>query len=277
MSMLYVLLGVVLITTVLFAGYWFGLRQFEGRLKGELLQRDKVLARTAAAAQARPPEIRSHTVLLDGVSESGKTTFMARLACPTMTADDLKKVPKTMRQDLSHEVPLCWERVGEEGAPVLHAMRFFDVAGEGPETVANAIDHLADELSSPDDQRHVVAVWVWDMSNRPGNRDRMSVQVLRTLYRRDRARALVKRVVVFLNKLDLIDGVNGRGDHAQQLAEEEKYIRGVLDQIGAGHEIQFHAGSALDGRGLQDAFGSIVKFFELEEHYPKLNERGPSA
>jgi hypothetical protein len=275
MSILYALLGLLAVVMILCVGLWLGLHYFQDRLQTELKQRDEMVAR-AAAAQAKPPEVRCHTVLLDGVSQSGKTTFMARLACPTMGEEQLKKIVKTRRQALTHEVPLCWERGADDvSSPVLHALRFFDVAGEHPDNVINAIDELADDHGK-DDQRRVVALWVWDLNDRPANRDRINQQLLKALYRNNKAMGLVKNIVVFLNKADK---VAEKGDASLEtiVAEDEGYIRNVLDQVGSGHKVEFHHGSALNGRGLHDAFGSIVRFLELGQHYPALQGVDPSA
>lgn len=262
---IWVVVGVLGIPAFFSVGWWWGLRQFEHRMQVQVVQLNHALASTKAA-QALMPHVRCHTVLLDGVSHGGKTTFMARLACPTADAQQLLNVATTRRQALTQEIPLCWERTDDGGTPpVLHALRFFDVSGEKPSTVINAIRELTQRAN---DEERVVALWVWDLSSLPANRSRMTREVVNALYDNEEARALIKKIVVFFNKVDFLLATMDPQTVEKLVSREEAYIRDVLDKaLGSGYELQFQVGSAMDGRGMLEVFGSLLRSLELGKNY----------
>ena len=268
-TILLVPIAIVALSLCCLIGFLLGLSRFDGRLKNQVNRLNKQLAEEAAE-RARAPTICRHTVLLDGVSHGGKTTFLARLACPTADEAQLANIALTRRQQLTKEIPLCWERTASDGhPPILHALQFFDVAGEQPATVINAMLDLAAKTS--EDQR-IVALWVWDLANLSGSHARMTREVINMAYGSDVARSLIRKIVIFFNKIDTLDPAAAK----ETIEQEKKHIRDVVDRaLGAGYEIHFHAGSATDGRGMFEAYGALLRALELGKNYHSVHVSEP--
>ncbi len=263
MFVLYMLVGAIGFVVTASAGYAIGIRQFQRRLEHTLEAQNKKMAELAAASEVEP---RNHSVLLDGISEAGKTTFITRLACPVADATVLDGIVATVRHYPTPEFPLCWERSPEQGhPPVLHALRFIDVAGEKPATFNNAVNELA--RSSADDRLLVLVVWNLDKDHLAKNRDAFNPWRLDATYCTDNARRLIKHVIVFFNKVDRFEQ---QGGTRQRLEEEKKYIADLFAKHLEGYSLSFYSGSAADGRGVLDVYGEILRVLGLGSHYQPL-------
>ncbi|MBF0189358.1 MAG: hypothetical protein HQL50_15655, partial [Magnetococcales bacterium] len=96
-----------------------------------------------APAMARGGEphvcIKTHPIILDGATLSGKSTMLARVSNPKLTAKELeKRIGPTRKRYQSSIIPLTLEH-GERKITV-HCVKFFDVPGENaaslvPDTV----------------------------------------------------------------------------------------------------------------------------------------------
>ncbi len=234
--------------------------------KSNLEQLNNELVRAKNLLQEKLPMLQIHTILLDGMSGAGKTTFAARLANPTLTQADLKtRISATEREYLTTELPLCWEK--QSGRTVINTLRFYDVAGEKASTVVNALISLSEEKKVK--HQNVVLVVIWDISKtKEENEKYLSGYRLEATYGNVMAKRLIKSIVVFFNKTDSLSP-------EQQIKRVHDYsaeIERVFTQhfeVGYGN-ITFCNGSALSGAGLFDCYGAVLRKLDLAGNFSEI-------
>lgn len=218
-------------------GYLVGLTRFRATLRRLALRRT------------------NHTVVLDGASGSGKTTLRLRLSYPCSERAQLERLAATSDAALHRPLPLCFDPPTR-----LHVLQFGDVPGEKSEGVDSVIRAA---------EGTVIAVWVWDLSRTDAeNQEVMNVARLRAVYQTHNGKR-VERVIVFLNKMDQL----ALDEHKlRQIADTEELIkRMALEVFGEKMAVVVHRGSALDGTGVFDAYGSMLRALGLEEHFKSLD------
>ena len=250
-------------------GYALGVARFLGRMQRAVARAtDDVEATRPLPAAAIRPLTRVHTVVLDGIAESGKSTLIHRLAFPCTDRASLERLRAT-RQPVRHRtLPVCLETPPGE-AEVLHLLRFSDVSGERPDQIADTLDDLHGEYlgaAAGEPRGRVIALWVWDMADAARNQRELSPMRMRTAYGTRKARELIKGVVVFFNKIDVLEVEPERVE--QLIADEERYLRGVVSRcFDTSVPIVFHRGSALDGSGVTDCQGALLDAIGLGHHF----------
>ena len=238
-------------------------------------------ARDAAtkASGVRAPTV-THTVLLDGVSNSGKSTLVHRLAFPCTEAESLRKITATQLAYRTRLLPICFvppvASIRDGGdAPVLHAQVLRDIAGEKPYEIINILKHLAAERELPPERdRHgsTIVVLVWDMADTAGSRARITRERLQLAYHNDYARQLIKHFVIFFNKLDLLAVPPER---VQQLVDDERaHLASITDFLGTDVARTCLQGSALRGDGVIECQGAIYTALGLAPHFRDLDKDG---
>jgi len=250
-------------------------------------------AKDAASKQGalRAPTV-THTVLLDGVSNSGKSTLVHRLAFPCTEADSLRKITATQLAYRTRLLPICFvppiasiHDVSRDGArdgardggeaPVLHAQVLRDIAGEKPYEIINILKQLSAERELPPDRdRHgaAIVVLVWDMADTSGSRARITRERLQLAYHNDYARQLIKHFVIFFNKLDLLLVPPER---VQQLVDDERaHLASITDFLGTDVARTYLQGSALRGDGVIECQGAIYTALGLAPHFRDLDRDG---
>jgi hypothetical protein len=242
------------------AGYALGLGRVLGRLPVD------------EEPPPPPPLARVHTVILDGIAESGKSTLIHRLAFPCTDRPSLARLRATREAVRTRTLPVCFEPQAG-GGEVLHSLRYSDVSGERPGQIADTIDALHGEHGGGGGR--VIALWVWDMANTPRCRAELTASRMRAAYGTAKARELVKGVVVFLNKLDLLTVEPAH--LARLVAEEERHLRALVTScFDQGVPVVVHRGSALDGTGVTDCQGAIYDAIGLGHHF-RLADSGDGA
>ena len=222
----------------------------------------------------------THTVLLDGVSNSGKSTLVHRLAFPCTEAESLHKITATQLAYRTRLLPICFVPPSEaapEGAeePVLHAQVLRDIAGEKPYEIINILKQISAERDVPvDRERHgtAIVVLVWDMADTAGSRARITKERLQLAYHNDYGRQLIKHFVIFFNKLDLLSVPVER---MQQLVEEERaHLDSITDFLGTDVVRTYLQGSALRGDGVIECQGAIYTALGLAAHFRDIEKDG---
>lgn len=237
-------------------------------------------AKDAATKQAvlGSPTV-THTVLLDGVSNSGKSTLVHRLAFPCTETDSLRKITATQLAYRTRLLPICFVPpigVVREGAePVLHSQVLRDIAGERPYEIINILKQLSTEREQPVDRdRHgtTIVVLVWDMADTSASRARITKERLQLAYHNDYGRQLIKHVVIFFNKLDLLDVPQER---MQQLVDDERaHLASITDFLGTDVIRTYIQGSALRGDGVIECQGAIYTALGLAAHFRDVDKEG---
>jgi F0F1-type ATP synthase membrane subunit b/b' len=256
-------------------------------------------AKDAASKQGelRAPTV-THTVLLDGVSNSGKSTLVHRLAFPCTEPDSLRKITATQLAYRTRLLPICFvppiasirevardvsrdaSRDGDGDrdageAPVLHAQVLRDIAGEKPYEIINILKQLSAERELPSERdRHgtAIVVLVWDMADTAGCRARITRERLQVAYHNDYARQLIKHFVIFFNKLDLLLVPPER---VQQLVDDERaHLASITDFLGTDVARTYLQGSALRGDGVIECQGAIYTALGLAPHFRDLDKDG---
>jgi len=211
-----------------------------------------------------------HPVLLDGMTNSGKSTLLHRLVTPWMPQHSLATMRATERAYRTKPIPVGFEwsaaTAGAAPEPIaLHALRFHDISGESSEGLA---DHVADlDAERRDTAEHdrpslcALALWVWDMADTMKSRTRLGVDRLRLGYHNKAARLLFKHVIVFFNKIDLLPA----DEVARLVALETEHIRSITGFFGRDVSLTFLAGSAMDGRGMIECYGAILTRLGLSQ------------
>jgi hypothetical protein len=238
-------------------------------------------AKDAATKQTgRGSPTMTHTVLLDGVSNSGKSTLVHRLAFPCTEAESLRKITATQLAYRTRVLPICFvPPVGalDEGTeePVLHAQVLRDIAGERPYEIINILKQLSEERELPSNRdRHgtAIVVLVWDMADTSGSRTRITKERLQLAYHNDYGRQLIKHFVIFFNKLDLL---NVSPEHLQQLVEDERaHLDSITNFLGTDVVRTYLQGSALRGDGVIECQGAIYTALGLAAHFRELDKDG---
>lgn len=241
------------------------LRSLEGKL--EELRRDLVV-------------MRRHTVFLDGMSYSGKTTFIERLTNPTATPEQLKEQISTQYRYHTDPIPLCWEIV--DGQRVLHTLEFFDMAGENPEQMVDNI--LAYKERRLPEQGRAITLVLWDAAaGHPRNVGYFNVGRMKAVFGARVARDVISSYVFFFNKCDLLEeqlrGDPGAGslssvlDLQKQILNTEVFEKSLNGYPAPG----FAHGSALTGEGVHACLGVIVRHLGLHEHFRRPGESAEKA
>lgn len=238
-------------------------------------------AKDAATKQAgRGSPTVTHTVLLDGVSNSGKSTLVHRLAFPCTEPDSLRKITATQLAYRTRVLPICFalpsEAARENGEePVLHAQVLRDIAGEKPYEIINILKQLSAEREQPTDRdRHgtAIVVLVWDMADTAGSRARITKERLQLAYHNDYGRQLIKHFVIFFNKLDLL---NVPAERVQQLVDDERaHLDSITDFLGTDVVRTYLSGSALRGDGVIECQGAIYTALGLAAHFRDIDKDG---
>ncbi|HXH04345.1 MAG TPA: GTPase domain-containing protein [Candidatus Competibacteraceae bacterium] len=254
--------GIALAATLFLRG-----RTEQARLRSELAglaEQTRQLQQEKQALAEQLPETRVHTMLMDGMPGSGKSTFIARLISPVSTRQDLLQIAATTNEYQTLDAPLCWEKGSNR--TTLHTIRFFDVAGERGSTFIDALYKLADAgIRQPE----VVLVVVWDLcdENYARNGHYLNDTRLEMAYGSKMAKSIVRSIIVFFNKVDLL-----APEVAQARIEESKARLSALfrDKFEVGYgDIHYFAGSAISGLHMHDCFGAIIKRLELEHNFEK--------
>lgn len=256
------------------AGYLLGLRRFAGQAGAEIeaLHRAIDAAPPGGGASGRVPLARLpsavHAVVIDGATNSGKSTWLHRIAKPWLDRASLEGIYATQYAYRTRPIPVGFEWAEPSAAApaepaVLHALQFHDISGEKPEGVADHLEALAGERRAVAGRARsvspVVAVLIWDMADPMKSREHSTIKRLRMAYSTRKARLLVRHIVVFFNKLDLLPA----DDVARLIAFETEHIRSVTAFLGDDVTLSFVQGSALDGRGVIDSYGAILARLEL--------------
>jgi cell division septum initiation protein DivIVA len=238
-------------------------------------------AKDAASKQtARGAPTVTHTVLLDGVSNSGKSTLVHRLAFPCTEAESLRKITATQLAYRTRLLPICFvppTDVVPENAEesVLHAQVLRDIAGEKPYEIINILRQLSAEREAPSErERHgmAIVVLVWDMADTAGSRARITKERLQLAYHNDYARQLIKHFVIFFNKLDLL---TVPAERVQQLVDEERaHLASITDFLGTDVVRTYLQGSALRGDGVIECQGAIYSALGLAAHFREIEKEG---
>jgi hypothetical protein len=240
--------------------------------------RDARDAATKATVRGSPTV--THTVLLDGVSNSGKSTLVHRLAFPCTEPESLRKITATQLAYRTRVLPICFvppvgvaSEHGEE--PVLHAQVLRDIAGEKPYEIINILRQVAAERDLPADRdRHgtAIVVLVWDMADTSGSRWRITRERLQLAYHNDHGRQLIKHFLIFFNKLDLL---NVPPERVQQLVDNERaHLDSITDFLGTDVVRTYLQGSALRGDGVIECQGAIYTALGLAAHFRDLEKEG---
>ena len=222
----------------------------------------------------------THTVLLDGVSNSGKSTLVHRLAFPCTEPESLRKITATQLAYRTRVLPICFvppvDEIREDSEEsVLHAQVLRDIAGEKPYEIINILKQLSMERDQPSErERHgaAIVVLVWDMADTSGSRARITKERLQLAYHNDYARHLIKHFVIFFNKLDLLSVPPER---AQQLVDEERaHLDSITNFLGTDVVRTYLQGSALRGDGVIECQGAIYTALGLAAHFRDLEKDG---
>lgn len=240
------------------------------------LQDAKDAATKQAAAGA--PTV-THTVLLDGVSNSGKSTLVHRLAFPCTEAESLRKITATQLAYRTRLLPICFVPpvgVARDGAePVLHSQVLRDIAGEKPYEIINILKQLSAERDLPAERDRLgtaIVVLVWDMADTSASRTRITKERLQLAYHNDYGRLLIKHFVFFFNKLDLL---RVPPERVQQLVEEERaHLDSITNFLGTDVVRTYIQGSALRGDGVIECQGAIYTALGLAAHFRELDKDG---
>jgi hypothetical protein len=177
----------------------------------------------------------------------------------------------TVRHYRTPIFPLCWEQSAEDHQPILHALRFIDVAGEKPSTFVNAINDQA--VDAVDERVLVLIVWNLERTNLAKNLEAFNRHRLDATYGTDNARRLIKHVIVFFNKVDLFER---QGGTQHQLDEEKRLITDLFARYLVGYSLSFYSGSAIDGRGVLDVYGEILRVLGLGKNFQPLSGNAPA-
>ncbi len=239
-------------------------------------------AKDAATKQAgRGTPMVTHTVLLDGVSNSGKSTLVHRLAFPCTEAESLRKITATQLAYRTRLLPICFEAPADTAARedgeelVLHAQVLRDIAGEKPYEIINILKQIAAERELPVERdRHgtAIVVLVWDMADTAGSRARITKERLQLAYHNDYGRQLIKHFIIFFNKLDLL---NVPAERVQQLVEDERaHLDSITDFFGTDVVRTYLQGSALRGDGVIECQGAIYTALGLAPYFRDLEKDG---
>jgi hypothetical protein len=237
-------------------------------------------AKDAAKLTGRGSPTVTHTVLLDGVSNSGKSTLVHRLAFPCTEAESLRKITATQLAYRTRLLPICFvppagvvREGGEE--PVLHAQVLRDIAGERPYDIINILQQLAAERDrATERERHgtAIVVLVWDMADTAGSRARITKERLQLAYHNDYGRQLIKHFVISFNKLDLLDV---SPEHMQQLIDTERaHLDAITNFLGTDVIRTYLHGSALRGDGVIECQGAIYTALGLAAHFRDVEKDG---
>ena len=236
-------------------------------------QRIADLESQVASAEKRVPREKVHQVLMDGMSASGKSTLITRIVSPTLPAEKLADIVATGRAYSTRPLPVCWTQ--EKGEVILHNLQFWDIAGEMGSSFLNALHTIGGDGSTP--TRTAVLLIVWDISddNLGKNSIHLNPTRIEMAYGNLKAKEIISSVVVFFNKADTVDP----RQLPDRIEAEIRDIRALFQSKFAGGygTLKFFHGAALDGRGIHDCLGEILRTLGLEGGFEHIDGAGGVA
>ena len=245
------------------------------RDKAEIEKSSKERENLVSKLKKKLPEEKVHTVLMDGMSGSGKSTFIARIMSPISTLNELRKMAATLNSYRTLELPICWER-DESGISfnhsLIHSIEFFDVAGEKPGTFIDALRELEERDSIR--ESGVILLLMWDLSKLDENLEHLNKQRLAATYGNNMAKKIIRKIVVFLNKSDSLT----KEEKTKSIEEGKQRLKVLLkdcfeNSLG---EVIYIDGSALDGTHVHNCMGAMLTHFGLEANFDKITGNATS-
>jgi hypothetical protein len=220
----------------------------------------------AAQASSRIPTERRHTVFLDGMTSSGKTTLVQHLTNPTVTRHDLLSQMSTAFATAYEPLPLCVSDA--QTGRLLHTLSFYDTVGEKPQSWTEGV--LAHPTGGAGTGK-AVSLLIWDLSaSVEVNLGYLSEWRVKATYGLPPVRSVIEHVVVLFNKND---HAAARGQDVERLiARVRDELFGVLDDP---PPLSFCVGSAVTGEGLRHVMGALITGLGLADHYRRA-PRAPS-
>jgi predicted GTPase len=270
-SLLLLLLLGIGISSVIAYVYAERCAKLSKRLESEKYEKDELL-KVRHQLEASVPKFKSHTVLMDGISGSGKSSFIARLVSPVSTTLELQNMTATVSEYPSLDIPICWEP-GEK--TTLHSLRFFDVAGENSGTFIDALHTLSKEHSGGG--ADVVLVIIWDISDEDKwieSVNHFNKQRIKATYGSKMASSIISAIIVFFNKIDMIDKKTASQRILSAQDALNKHFENTFER-GYG-EIQYISGSVIEGTHMHDCLGAILQNFGLAPNFHKITGNASS-
>lgn len=204
-----------------------------------------------------------HLGYIAGPSGSGKSTFEAWWSWPTATAGQLRTIIATRCEKLGREIPLVTELTDD--GDIQHKLRYWDSAGESPGTAMNAV--MMGTAQAGEGER-AVAIWILNLADVTANHRYFTRETVDLLWGNHAARRQFRKFVVVLNKEDVVRELMD-GYAVDRLIEAEcTYVRDLLMRVlGGGCEIEFTCASALNGQGMREAWGAVLRALDLGHLY----------
>ena len=221
--------------------------------------------------QKKLPEVKKHIVLMDGISASGKSTFIARIMSPVSSKKELNNMVATVSEYRTTELPICWEDTSLVERSIVHSIQFFDIAGEKAGTVINALNKIDDSNKKLSTGIDTVLLIIWDISNEnfEENSKQLNPTRLEATYGNDIAKEIIKKIVVFFNKVDTVETSILSNRIKEQKHKLDKEFKSLFGE-NFDEKVEYRAGSALNGQGIHDCIGAILKHFDLEPNFQKI-------
>ncbi len=209
---------------------------------------------------------RTHYLLLDGDSRAGKSAFLTRITRPLAMAEDIQRIPATHVTEhfVSRAHPIAIAPPPEpRKKPVMHMLRVADFRGESPSQFLNAVEEMNGQLArTGQESRSAIVLMVIDINESIEKVKSIERGFLDLKYKNRNARDLIKSVIVFLNKTDLLTSEQ----RDQYIADYSDAVRKILkNTFEEEMSVELLCGSALEGSGIHDCYATILRAFELDQ------------
>lgn len=192
----------------------------------------------------------NYNILVDGAKNSGKSAIVSKWANPAV--DISKLSPSAGLSQIP--VYLCSRFYSKDGKHLeeRYQLKFHDVPGEHEELIVDIItEHGVDFI-----------LLVIDPTEPDTSFQRFNRTYLKSLYVSNKVRERVNRLIIYISKSDIASKENLENVH--RLIDTE-----IVKPLSAWYDPYIFCGSALDGSGLTETLGFIVKQVGIEKYYVK--------
>lgn len=214
---------------------------------------------------------KTHAILMDGVTTAGKSTLIASIVNPSLKSEILRENIKPTESEYQVKDFLACTELPQKH--ITHYLRFFDMKGENSGSFIDSLDILKRQIVLGEMENKAILLIVWDISSLEifGKSCRhFNEQRIRATYGSKEVSKIIKSIIVFFNKTDLVD-YNAKDSVNTRIESGKQWLSSIFKTVfESGYEIHYVSGSAKNGNGTRECLGIILDELEISKYLPTV-------
>jgi len=231
----------------------------------------RVVVITQQSAITVLPTERIYSVILEGPSDSGKSSLLRKMVDPSASFSSNTPPANPVAKRTEHW-PIAWQKASDKGE--LLCLKFIDIAGERPEQVSNSIASLTPRLGLLE-YGIIISVIASDKLDE-ALKDRLGRNYLLSSFGNEQARSRIKGAIVYVNKMDIIPSPNSSSrdefdaNWRQQAEKKLLAAKMTLNEIFP-DQVRIVFGSVKTEQGLFSLMGAILELTRITTEASHIN------